>query len=324
MNNLHEQEFESELESEMAGELEGEHEQEQELESEGEGEFGEYEGQGENEQFLGGLLGSLLGEGEGENEGLGESEYETENELELEGLGELGEMGQLGEFEQEQFFGRIAKGIGRFVQRAAPVLKSVARIAAPMVGTAIGGPLGGMLGKAATQLLREQELENEFELEQETELELEHEQELAAPSSYQEAVAELMGEVAAAAQTEQEAEAMAGAATATIVSRSDSAALRRVLPHLVRGTAILTRILRGRRATRPAVRAIPTIVRSSVRTLRRRAARGLPVTRKTAAKVMAAHTKRVLGRPKLCAKAISNNVRAARVARRRAARPVNG
>src|SRR5215475_2313215 len=96
--------------------------------------------------------------------------YESEMELELEGeLGGLGELEQheteweqhelAHEFEGDQFWGRIARGVGSFVRRAAPLLKSVARIAAPMVGTAIGGPFGAILGRVASQALGEEELE---------------------------------------------------------------------------------------------------------------------------------------------------------------------
>src|SRR5215468_11404398 len=98
--------------------------------------------------------------------------YESEVELELEGeLGNLGELEQheseweqpelTQEFEGDQFFGRIARGIGSFVRRAAPILKNVARIAAPMVGTAIGGPFGAILGRVASQALGEEELEQQ-------------------------------------------------------------------------------------------------------------------------------------------------------------------
>src|SRR5262252_4196480 len=93
--------------------------------------------------------------------------YESEMELEGE-LGNLGEFEQheseweqhelVHEFEGDQFFGRIARGIGSFVRRAAPILRSVARIAAPMVGTAIGGPFGAILGRVASQALGEEEL----------------------------------------------------------------------------------------------------------------------------------------------------------------------
>src|ERR1700747_3014974 len=96
--------------------------------------------------------------------------YESEMELELEReVGRLGEFEQqegewehqelTQEFEGDQFFGRIARGIGSFVRRAAPLLKNVARVAAPMVGTAIGGPFGAILCRVASQALGEEEFE---------------------------------------------------------------------------------------------------------------------------------------------------------------------
>ena len=105
-----------------------------------------------------------------------------------------------------------------------------------------------------------------------------------------------------------------GASTATYLSRADRIALRSVTRNLVNGARVLTRVLRRRRATRPAVRVVPTIVNSTVRTLARRAARGQPVTRRLAGRVMAAHTRRILSSPRACATAISNNMRAARIA----------
>ena len=131
----------------------------------------------------------------------------------------------------------------------------------------------------------------------------------------QQAQAELMAAVASHAQTEAEAEAMAGAAAVASIAAADRAALRRILPHLVRGTAILTRILRRRRLTRPAVRTVPTIVRRTAATLARQAAAGRPVTRQAAARVMAGQTRRVLGSPRMCARALQRNVRAARTVR---------
>jgi hypothetical protein len=285
-----------------------------EFEFEGEDEL-EFEGEFEGEQFLGGLT-QMLGLGEGELEG----EWEAEGEWEFETDGE--------EFLN---FRKIARGIGGFIRKAAPVLRQVAKVAAPMVGTAVGGPLGGMLGKAASSLLEgeyedefEQAYAQEFEYEGEFELEDEYEGEfeLETPAN---PAAELMAAVAAQAQTEAEAEAMAGAATLLAISPSDRAELRRVLPHMVRGTAILTRILRSRRGTRPAVRIVPTIVRRTSTTLTRQAAAGQPVTKKTAARVMANQTRKVLTSPRTCAKAMQNNVTATRVASRqgsaRARRP---
>src|SRR6266511_4904879 len=161
-----------------------------------------------------------------------------------------------------------------------------------------------------------------------SELEGEMEEEAAAPITPQQSLGELMAAVASRAHHEAEAEAMAGAATVAMMSAADRAALRRVLPHLVRGTAILTRILRRRRITRPAVRAVPTIVRRTATSLARRAAAGQPVTRRAAARTMATQTRRVLSSPRTCAAAIQRNVRAprtaARATTRRPAPPIRG
>ena len=63
------------------------------------------------------------------------------------------------ELEGDQLFGRIARGIGSFVRRAAPILKNVAHVAAPLVGTATGGPCGAILAPVASQALGEEEFE---------------------------------------------------------------------------------------------------------------------------------------------------------------------
>jgi hypothetical protein len=87
----------------------------------------------------------------------------------------------------------------------------------------------------------------------------------------------------------------------------------------VHGVAVLTRILR-RRITRPAVRAVPTIVRRTAAVLRRQAQAGQPATRRTAAQVMANQTRQVLSSPRAVNQAVRRNVRAtaavARPARR--------
>ena len=223
--------------------------------------------------------------------------------------------------------------IGRFVKKAAPLLKNIAKVAAPMVGTAIGGPFGAVLGKVASSALGEGEYEqHEFEAEMEGEFEShEASHEVAHEIAYHEttqheALAEVMAEAAATEAHEGEAEAMAGASVMTTMSPADRRALRRILPHMVRGVAILTRILRRRRTSRPAVRAIPTIVRRSVNTLKRRAAAGKPVTRRAAGRAMATQVRRVLGNPAACTAAIAQNVRASRVMSRRrpSARKIRG
>lgn len=321
LENELESEFENELESEFGefeleagyGELEAENELgEFELESEfgeleNEFELGEYEAEAElgeheqGEQFIGGLLSNIFGEGEAEF-----GEYELE-------------------YEQGEHFG-LFRRIARITRTAAPFLRQVARIAAPIAGKAVGGlfgPAGAMLGNKlanlAAQQLREMEMggahefaSHEFELGEyelgEQEL---GEHELAHELGEHEAQAEAMAHYAAYAESEHESEALVGAAVTISLSPRDRRALRALVPNLVRGAAILTRILRMRRKTRPFVRVVPTIVRRTVTTLRRGAAAGQPITRKRAGAVMARQTRRVLGSPRYCAAVMQRSVRAA-------------
>jgi hypothetical protein len=274
-------------------ELEGE------LEFEEEGMF-ELEGEGEGEEFLGTIargIGGLLGANEFEEEGEFEEELYAEFEGEEEGEFE-------GEYEGEEFFRRFRS----FARRAAPVLRRVARAAAPAIGAAVGGPAGGMIGRGIAMALREEEGEFEAEFEEEGEYEGEEYASRAA--------AEMMAAAASRVSSEAEAEAFAGAASMQVLSARDRRALAALLPHLVRGTAVLTRILRRSGTTRPAVRAIPTIVQRSAMALRRRAQSGLPVNRQIAGRVLAAQTQQVLGSPAALTRAVGRNVRAtAQIAR---------
>jgi hypothetical protein len=280
---LGESEFEDELEDEFEDESEFAHESEHEDETglEAEGWLG----------AIGNAVGSLLGESEDEFEFAHEDESEDES---------------------EQFFGKI----GSFLKKAAPILRKVAKVAAPIVGTAIGGPFGTILGKAASSVLESEHGEHgEHEFEDEYEHEAEHEMahEIASHElSHHEALAEMLAESASHEMHEAEAEAMSGAATVTVISPADRRALRRILPHLVRGTAILTRILRRHRSTKPLVRVVPTIVRRTVKDLKRQAARGVPITRRMAGRAASRQVRKVLGSPRAVSAALTRNVRVSR------------
>jgi hypothetical protein len=311
----HESELELELEDEFH---EGELETEDEAGMEGEGWLG----------ALGNIAGSLLGEGEDELEDEAIHEDESEDEAGMEGEGWLGALGNIAgsllgegedELEAEDEFEDETElfSFGSFFKKALPILKNVAKVAAPIVGTAIGGPIGGKLGSMAAGALGEGELEDETEDEFEDEAESEVAHEIASHElTHNEAVAEMMAEAASHELHEGEAEAMAGAAVATVISPKDRRALRRILPHLTRGTAILTRILRRRRSTRVGVRAVPTIMRRTVKSLKRQAAKGVRITRQRAARTAAKQIRRVLGNPKACATAIRRNVKVSRAYKR--------
>jgi hypothetical protein len=320
------------------GELLGELELEDELELES---GGLYEEEGEAEGIfgtIGNVLGGLLGESEEEMEaselheleGAGEFEDEFETEAEDE-FGETHEFEAIHEFGEGEFEAGEAF-FGKLIKRALPLLRNVAKLAAPAIGTAFGGPLGGKIGGLLARNLEgefEDELgemhefgEGEFEVQ---EAEGEYEAHAEAEVSESEAQAELMAAAAAAAESEAEAEAMIGAATLAALTPRERRALRRALPHMVRATAILTRLLRRRRATRPMVRTVPTIVHHTARRLVDESARtGRPITRHRAARVMTAQTRRHLCSPRYGGMALSRNVRATRRLQRVARVPIRG
>jgi hypothetical protein len=237
-----EDEFETEYESEFETEYESEWEDEYESEDEE-----EYED--EDEAFLGLLgpiarvAGGLLGGGGGDGE------YELEEEAEA---------------EAEEFFKRL-KGVFR---KAAPFLRTLAKTAGPLVATAIGGPAAGAVARAVTSQL-EGELEGE--------LEVEFEEMAAAPLAPSQTFAEYLAAQAAATESESEAEALGGAAALAAINPGDRRELERLLPHLLRGAATITRMLHGNRSTRPAVRLVPGIADGTARTIAKRVAAGEPV-----------------------------------------------
>jgi hypothetical protein len=232
-------------------------ETEGELELEGEGEF-------EGEQFLSTIargIGGLLGETELELEG--EGEFEGEFEGELEGEGEFELEGELefegeGEFEGEQFLSTIARGIG------------------------------GLLGE--TELELEGEGEGELEFEGETEYELN-----PVRRVYPDAMMEHLGHAAAEAESEAAAEAFLGALL-PIAARALPSVMR-AAPRLIPQIGRIARVLRRNPATRPLVRAIPTIVQRTANTLARQAARGRAITARGALRVLDRQTSRALRNP---------------------------
>jgi hypothetical protein len=133
-------------------------------------------------------------------------------------------------------------------------------------------------------------------------------------------MAELMAHLASRSASESEAEAMVGAATALTISPRNQVRLRRLIPHLVRGAALLTRILRLRRRTRPAVRVVPFVVKRTTRILSRAASKGRPLSRRLAGRVMASQTRRVLGSRRASGHAIKRSIRKARSFASRATR----
>jgi hypothetical protein len=293
----YEDEFEAEYEDEFETEYEDEFEAEDEAffpglgaiantiggllgEEEAEDET-EWEAETEDEAFLGALggiaraVGGLLGGGGGGGDGEFEDELEDESEFEGEYEGEF-------EDEAELFFGRIKRAL----RKAAPFLKTLAKTAGPLVATAVGGPAAGALARAVT---------SQLEGEMEEEVEAEFEEMAVAPLSGSQALGEYLAAQAAASESESEAEALAGVAAYNALSPRDRRDLEGMLPALLRGSAVVTRLLHGNRRTRQAVRLTPGIVDGAARTILRRAAAGQPVTPTEVGHALGAATARVLG-----------------------------
>src|SRR6266516_1649634 len=263
-----EEELEAEYEDEFEAEFEDEWEQEEEA-------F--FPGLGGIASAIGGLLGEEEAEGEAEWET--EAEEETEHEAEIEG--EFEQEGEL-EDEAEEFFGRLRRAFGK----AAPFLRTLAKTAGPLVATAVGGPAAGALARAVT---------SQLEGEMEEEVEGEFEEMATAPLMAGQTLGEYLAAQAAACESESDAEALAAVAAYVALSPRDRRDLEAFLPALLRGAAVITRLLHGNRRTRPAVRLMPGVVDGAARTILRRAAAGQPVGPVEVGRVLGAATSQVLG-----------------------------
>jgi hypothetical protein len=126
---------------------------------------------------------------------------------------------------------------------------------------------------------------------------------------YPDAMMEHFGHAAAEAETEAEAEAFVGALiplAARLIPRVAPAIIRSS-PALLRGVAGITRTLRANPATRPLVRAVPTIVRRTAADINRQSRGGRQVTPQAAVQALARQTQRVLANPQQTRAALRRN-----------------
>ncbi len=195
------------------------------------------------------------------------------------------------------------KKLRRFVRRvAAPLAKRFA----PMIAGAFGGPAAAMLARS---VLREGEMEAS-QLEATLFGSNEMEAEVAnTEAGYEAALTEFLAAQAAETNTPAEAEAYIGAALPiTIAIMGSRRALRRVMPTLLQTSGITVRVLRRQGAAgQQLVRALPTIQRQAIATLKAAARSGQPITSATAAKAMAASARRILSNPQRLERVITRN-----------------
>jgi hypothetical protein len=153
-------------------------------------------------------------------------------------------------------------------------------------GARIGGTAGAAIGRTLTDLLPQQEFEEEWEVN-------------PIRRVYPDALMEHLGHAAATARSEAEAEAFVGALipiAARVIPRAAPAMLR-AAPQLIRAAAGATRTLRASPANRPLVRAMPTVVRRTAQSLARQGGTAGP---RRAVRTLAQQTATVLGQPGPC------------------------
>jgi hypothetical protein len=238
------------------------------------------------------------------------SEYETEALPELGAAHEF-EYEYEGELESEQFFGALAnlarRGAGWLTTPGSPQRRfalAAARQALnrglPALGRWAAGPNGATAGTIGADLLGSVLPQQEYEAELAGEFEVNPMRKI-----YPDAMMEHLGHAAAETQSEAEAEALAGAMiplAARIVPRA-APTLMRATPGLVCGLSGVVRGLHRSPSTRPLMRIIPAIVRRTALSVAQQAARGAPVTPQTAVRTLARQTLRVLGNPQQSASA---------------------
>jgi hypothetical protein len=291
----HEGVQEWEWEQQEGSHLEGSSEWEQagagewEWESPGAGEW-EWEG------------GAPAGEWEYEQAGLGEWEAEWEQA----GSGEWEWETGAGEWEADAFsFGGLLKGIGSIAKKALPMatkalgsmIPGIGPIAGPLLGQLAGGLLGeGEAEAAATEAEAFGGNHGEAEIGN-------------SETAHEAALSELLAAEAATAPSEAEAASTISATLPlTITIMRAGKAVRPVMPVLTQANARVARALRKSGPQgRQLQRAMPSIQRVAVGTLKSAARQGRPVTAPLAVSSMAAATRRVLGNPRRAQAVVRRN-----------------
>jgi len=138
-----------------------------------------------------------------------------------------------------------------------------------------------------------------------------------APVSPQAALSEYLAARAATAKSDAESEAFIGSSVTVALSGRNRRDLEELLPHLLRGATLLTRILRRSPYSRQAVRLVPGIVDSSSGMLSRHRIGGRAITPADVGGVLAGTTRRVLADPRWQSAVIRRHARGLAHMRRR-------
>ena len=209
------------------------------------------------------------------------------------------------DFEGDEFWGGlkdIVKKVGSAAKSAAKKLAPLAKKHAGKIGTiiggAVGGPAGAAIGGRIGSVVKNLEDEDDFDSEDEMEATL-------AVPALDESLAESMA-AAASKSSPADAAALGGAFTLTIMSRTPLA-VKSVAPGLASASGRIARSMTGTPASRQLIKVLPTVIKQTAATLNKKAEKGKPITRATAARVMTKHARRTLGSEARLASALAGN-----------------
>lgn len=155
-------------------------------------------------------------------------------------------------------------------------------------GAALGAGAGKILGSAIDPWIPEREWENDSVFEQNP-----------LRRAQLDALMEHLGHAATEAESEAEAEAFIGALIplASQLLPKAASAIMGAAPNLIKGLAGATRRLRRRRASRPLVRTLPSIVRQTAAGFGRQAATGQRITPQMAVQSLAQNAASLMTNP---------------------------
>jgi hypothetical protein len=203
-----------------------------------------------------------------------------------------------GDFEGDPFWGKLKRWAKKGASKLLRVAKNNAGKIGSVIGGAFGGPAGAAVGGGIGRFVKNLEDEDEYDTEDEMNA-------VMPVASSDEALAEAMADAASKANPN-DAQALGGAIAITITSRAPMA-VKTVAPGIAAATGRLAKQFASSSSSKPLNKTLAGIVNQTVGTLAKKAAKGKPVTRATAARVMTKHAKRTLRSQPRLARALANN-----------------
>ncbi|KYC35593.1 hypothetical protein WA1_07155 [Scytonema hofmannii PCC 7110] len=256
------------------------------------------------------------------------SEPEFEDEWEIDGESEYRnlEFEDAAEYEAQKktkkrtgrflsFLRRVGRGLKKVVRRVVPI---IGKMGGALVGGPAGSAIGGAVGSGLAKALKEAEMEV-AQMEAEFFGMNEADAEIALTEAAMDAaLAEVMADRAASAETDAEAQAAIATTLPAVISSVQARELLRYMPALVQFYSLLAKILLDQGVVgKQFLRTFPHQQRIVARVLTKAARKGEPINSQKAVKTASATAQKVMSSGRATKKAMIKNV----AVQSRAARP---